>query len=315
MANDNIVDNAQEVSLDDPALQVLLNRDTGAAPKQQETGEKKAASPAASAGEQDTNEDTDPVKALEAQVEGLKAELSRRRGNSERVEVLEQQLEELRIQAKKGAENDAYAWVMKLDDDDLVSKQTDWEDELADARARYGRAEEAGDEKSLERHGQRILVAKKTLAAFRKEGLARVTRRQKEAVDTENEVNSIQEEITSMHSAVTEAYPDLLKQDTPLWKAGDQEFRSHPALMKRLGPLGEVVAAAMAIVKNPTLVQAKGVAAGRKTVIDGLEKAVKSQLSTGASAPRVNAAPEINIDSQEGLARFEAMIAKLKGGA
>jgi hypothetical protein len=158
------------------------------------------------------------------------------------------------------------------------------------------------------------LAAKRTLSAFRKEILDRGSRRQNEKEAAQREYSTVQSEIESMHSAVQEQFEDFMNPETELWKAGNAEFNAHPALMARLGPLGEVVAAALAVVKHPELVAKKGTASARKEVIGKLEKSVKHALSTGASAPSTNQPVNYDVSSADGLAAFNAMIDKFKGG-
>jgi hypothetical protein len=302
-----IVDDSPEMELDDPRIQEVLNAKDGVKP--QPKPDVKPAEPVSSAAPKTEDE---PVDEKDKVIKGLQAELARRKGNSEKLEALEAELKELKTERTQP--KNEFAWIQKLDDDALASKQTDWDDELADARAKYSRAEETGDERALERQGQRILAAKRTLSAFRKEILDRGSRRQNEKEAAQREYSTVQSEIESMHSAVQEQFEDFMNPETELWKAGNEEFNAHPALMARLGPLGEVVAAALAVVKHPELVAKKGTASARKEVIGKLEKSVKHALSTGASAPSTNQPVNYDVSSADGLAAFNAMIDKFKGG-
>jgi len=308
----NIVDNSPELPFDDPAVQAVLAGTAKPEPKSDAKLKDEPSSDSLKA-EDSTVVKEDPEQ-LKAQIEGLKAELGRRKGNADQVERLSAELESLKTQVKSTKTTDELAWIQQLDDDGLASKHTDWDDELADARARYGQAEEAGNDRAMAQQGQRILTAKKYLAAFRKETLARVTRRSQEAEDARRESTSIQDEVSEMYDYVSEAYPDLLKEGTPLWKAGDAEYRAYPALMSRLGPLGQIVAASLAISKHPDLVGKKGSAVARKEVINDLEKSVKRSLSTGASAPSPSPTATFDVSSPDGLAQFNAAIEKIKGG-
>jgi len=115
---------------------------------------------------------------------------------------------------------------------------------------------------------------------------------------------------------VSELVPDFSEQGSEAWTAGNTEYENHPVLMSQLGPVGEIVAAAMAIVRNPDLLGKHTSSAARKTLIGSLEKSVKKSLSTGASAkamtPTVDHAAAVS--SPEGLANFNAMIERMKGG-
>lgn len=314
MATDEIVDNSPEMALDNPVMQDFLKSVDGPAPeaKVEKTDVKPqpAASSAAPAEEPETPAD------LRAQIKGLQAELTRRQGNSSKVEALETELNSVKEKLANPKPTNEHAWIQKLDDDDLSSKQTDWDDELADARAKYGRAEDAGDERAMERQGQRILTAKKTISAFKKETLDRTKRVNEEANTYKETAQSISAEIDRMREGVLELMPDLITQGTEAWEAGNKEYLENPYLMKQLGPLGEVVAAAMAVIKNPDLIGKKTTASARKEIIGSLEKSVKKSLSTGSSASSSSRSVDYaaGVQSGDGLAAFNQMIDKIKGG-
>lgn len=302
----HIVDNSPEMALDDPRIQEVLAGKDGAEPKAKTDDKPKATVSSAAAEPED--KEVDPK---DAEIAGLKAELARRKGNADKLEALEGEIKQLR-ETKSEAKNE-FIWIQKLDDDALASKQTDWDDELADARARYARAEEQGDENAMARQGQRVLNAKRHVAAFRKEILDRGRRETAAHEDAKREFTAVQAEIESMQDSVSEAFPDFTDQNSALWKAGNDEYLGHPELMKRLGPLGEIVAAALAVVKHPELVK-RDTKNARREVIGSLEKSVKAALSTGASAPSVQRPVNIDVSSGEGLQAFNAMIDKIKGG-
>jgi hypothetical protein len=316
-----IQDNSPELDLNDPGLQAILSGEQSEKKVEAKVEKKADVKPAPTSSveattkeeEEDETDEVDPV-ALKAQVKGLQAELARRRGNADRVDALEHEITALKTKATQPTNE--YMWVQKLDDEGLASKSVDWDDELADARAKYGRAEDAGDEKAMERQGQRILTAKKTQAAFRRELMDRTKREHEQAQSLHDETQSIQAEITDMHEAVADLLPDLMMKDSEVWKAGNEEYINHPALMKQLGPLGEVVAAAMAVVRNPALVENKTTPAARRDVLSSLEKTIKKSLSTGAASPTRTRMSDVasSVDSGDGLSKFNALIDRIKGG-
>lgn len=315
-----IVDNSSELAFDDPAIVEFLAKAQGTSTPESKPETKPDVKPkpaASSAAPSDKAESAEPEtpEDLKAQIKGLQAELSRRRGNSERVEALEQELQTMKSKLDAPASNE-FAWIKKLDEDDIVSKQTDWDDELADARARYARAEENGDERALEKHGHRILQAKRVLSAFRKETQDRTKQAMQSQQDQQSEFETIRSEITDMQETVNTLVPDVLVRDSEAWLAGKEEYDSHPVLMKQLGPLGEVVACAMAILRNPDLASKKSSSSARKDVIGSLEKSVKKALVTGASTSHTPRNVDYSgaISSGDDLAKFNAMIDKIKGG-
>lgn len=314
-----IVDNSPELPLDDPKTIEALKDLTGGTPKAEKQPDVKPTAPASSAEPkaEDTNtdpEETDPEK-LKAQIRGLRSELSRRKGNTDKVEALEAQIEDLKTKVQESSKPKSNAdWIQKLDDDQLAAKYTDWDDELSDSRARYIRAEERGDNDEMERQGQRILQAKRVLSEFKKETLSRNTRRTEEANAQSRVAESIRSEVNDMYETVSEAFPDFQNEDSELWKAGLKEYQEHPELMARLGPAADMVAAAMAVIRNPNLARGKAAPSGRKEVISKLEGAVKKSLMTGASAPSTQRPFEVNVDSAEGLDNFNKYIDRIKGG-
>ena len=326
MPTDEIVDNSTELAFDDPKMvEFLATVNSGMPaplPATQPDVKKDAASSAASTGgvkstsDEDIDEDLDASpENLKAQVKGLQAELTRRRGNSDRVDELQTELQALKTKLETPAST-KLAWMQKLDDDDLASKQTDWDDELADARARYARAEDAGDDRNLEKHGQRILTAKEVLSAFRKETRERTNQVLTNQKNQDTLVNSISAELTDMQTTVDELMPELRVRDSAAWTAGKEEYDAHPTLMTQLGPFGEVVACALAIIKNPELATKKSASSARKDVVNSLERSVKRSLTTGVSAattPR-NVDYAAALGSGDDLAKFNAMIDKIKGG-
>lgn len=321
---DNVVDNSPEMPLDDPRVAEFLAKAEGreVEPKPEEkkgVKAKPAASPAREKAADDATDEDEGVdetrEQLKAQRDGLKAELARRQGNSAKVDELEQELAAIKTKLTAPTES-KFSWVRKLDDDALASKHTDWDDELSDARAKYGRAEEAGDERAMERQGQRILAAKETLSAFRKETLDRTRREAADAEANSREAQSIQSEIDEMHDAVADAYPEMLTKGSEQWEAANKEFIEHPKLMQQLGPLGEIVAIAMSHIRNPELGGKKTASAARKDVLGKLDKGIKRSLSTGATAPSTQRSVDYTgaVGDADGLAKFNAMIDRFKGG-
>ena len=316
-----IVDNSPELDLADPkTLETLANLGKPAKEPVKDKGVKAADVSPASAkvektdeGEKDAEAETDVE--LRAQVKGLKAELARRSGNAERVGKLESELEDVQAQLKaKRPDDPLHDAISKLDDKALSEKQTDWDDELADARARYVRAEENGDAAVLDKAAKRIQYARQVISAMREEVLSRSDRKQKESERQRAEVDTIGTELGDMYDAVNEAFPDFQDPETELWKAGDAEFRAHPALMSKMGPAGEIVAAALAIAKLGKSVS-KDEAATRREVLSTIDKGLGKALAKGAASPTTGRQVDFGgLDNAEKLTAFNAYIDKIKGG-
>lgn len=302
-------DPVEEKPKDEPKTDVKETKEASSAPEPEEEVEPVDG--------EETEETPDKLK---ARIRGLQAELTRRKGNAEKVNELEVQLSRVQGQleqlnrAPKSNETALEDAIKKLDDRALVSKQTDWDDELADARARYAQAEDRGDEKAMERHGSRINYAKKVLSAIRVESLERVERKQQTADAVKDEQAKVKTELDSMYSVLTESYPDFQDNTSELWKAGDAEYKAHPEIMKRLGAAGEIVAAAMAVLKNPNLVTQTTESSARREVVNKLEAGVKKALRSGASSPTTGRTVVPQVSTGEGLAKFNEMVDRIKGG-
>lgn len=341
----DIVDNAPEMALDDPKFADMLSKITpkgeAKAPvpktepvKSESTTDGKSDTTEASSASAKTDPDEKPAESdegtdndespdkLKARIRGLQAELTRRKGNADKVSELELQLAKVQGQleqinkAPKGttAENELETAIKALDDKALISKQTDWDDELADARARYASAEERGDEQALAKQAQRITYAKKVISAIRTESKERTERKQTEDEQSKAHGAKIKTEFDEMYNTMNTEFPDFQDKESELWKAGNKEYLSNPAMMRVLGPAGEIVAAALAILKNPHLITQRSETSVRRDVVGKLEQGVKKALSVGAAAPKTGRTTVPAVDTGEGLAEFNRLVDKIKGG-
>jgi chromosome segregation ATPase len=304
-----IVDNSPELDLNDPKQAALLN------PTDAPVKETPKPEPVAEAKQEPVKEastEVDEGVDKEAQIKGLKAELSRREGNAARVHELELKLASLEgKQSQSNADPIAEA-ILKLDDRDLIAKQTDWEDELAAARAKYERAEETQNETALQTAANRITHAKKVLTSLKQEVVDRAERKQVERQTLKEEADTLTSELTGMYEQVNEVFPDFQNPETDLWKAGNEIYKANPTLMKKMGPAGEIVAAAMAILQQG----AKGTnTAARKEVLSNIDKGFGKALKAGTSSPNTTRTPDWSAAVTDGaeLAKFNAYIDKIKG--
>ena len=310
-----IVDNSPEADINSPEFQALIQGKEAESTDVKPNAE--GSSPAAKAEKPD--EKPDEPADLEAQVKGLKAELARRSGNADKVDELEKQLQyalgrldEVSKSATK--ETDPFISAVKeADEKTLISKQADWEDELADARARLVRAEENNDEAAVEKATNRLRRAKYSLSTIRGELVDRADTNSKNRATLESEAGKIKEELEMMYTAVEEKYPDFQNPESELWKAGNDEFLKHGTILRKLGPAGEIVAAAMAIIK-----QGKGEENAldvRKNTIRKIESGLNKAFRAGSGSPTTNKTVNVEqVSSADGLANFNAFIDKIKGG-
>jgi len=290
--------------------------------------EAKPASSAAPAKEEDETDGTedipgDDIGNLKHKVSGLQAELARVRkqksGSAEEAQVLKERIADMEGQMKVLREGKTTSSVedrlAKLSDEQVADNKIAWEDEMADARVIARLAEKDGDTVAVKEANQRIVDARSALKLYANEERRRI---QAEASKTTNERDEHQGMATEVESLFTDLYkaaPDLKDQESDIWKAGQAEFSKLPRLMKALGPLGELVAVANAIAKNPTLIGKKVITSETGKVINAIETAADKAFQRGGSAPSSGTiVPVTTIKSQSDLIAFEERVRAVKGG-
>lgn len=307
-----------ELNLEDPKTQDLLNTLTSdkvpdAQPAKE--GEKPAVHSQKAEPESESKGEAkgdDP----EAQIRGLRAELARRQGNADRVHELELQLAKLQGETSKKTTTDPIVEaIQELGDKDLIGKQTDWEAELAVASAKFERAEENQNTEAMRIAGERMAHAKRVLSLLRTETLERGDRKRVEYDKQKQEVSQLETELDQMRSTVIDAFPEFENKDSELWKAGNAEYIAHPGLMSRMGAAGEIVAVAMAILKNPSLTKGTS-ATTRRDVLKEIDKGFGKALKGGSVSPSTGRAQDYaqSVQNIDGLGKFNDIIENIKAG-
>jgi len=323
-----IVDNSPEMDPTSPEFAAKLAEMVAKKePKAEEKGEQekadKAKEPAKESPSADTKEKDDDGDEgdLDARVKALKKELKRVRDNKredeERVAKLQEEISSLKTEMQKAKAAPAgdergriQAALDKLSEDQLDSTLIDWEDELADARSKLTLAEDKEDEAKIEAAKARISKARIVLA-MAKSTLKEKTRQasdQKAGADAEKD--AIAKEIDQIFKTYVENFPDLEDQESKLWIAGNEMFNKHPALMKRLGPIGQLVAVSLAVSADPKLI-GKDASKVRKDLLHNIEEAAHKSLLTGGKGGGKGKAPAVDVNNMEA---FEAYIEKVKSG-
>lgn len=257
-------------------------------------------------------------ESLKAKLAGLQAELTRVRkqktGNEGEASTLRETIAEMQGQLKvlregkteKTLQDKVGALTYEQVQDNAIS----WTDELADARAVSRQAERDQDNEALRVASQRIDTARKMLKVYDTEKQARAVR-VSESTKTEGEQKSaLSTEMTALFAQTQEAIPELNDQTSEVWKAGQAEYKAYPRIMARLGPLGEVLAVAAAIAKNPSLVGKKAAA----KLLANLEDVTDKAFQKGGAAPRLSISKPVSITSQKDLSDFEAQVQAVKMG-
>jgi chromosome segregation ATPase len=259
------------------------------------------------------DEDEVDVTKLQNQLRGLKAELTRvrdQRSHStneatelrDRIAKLEGRLEERKTSSGPSLES--------VSDDRLVDLEVAYADELADARALAHQATAQDDKAGLAEASKRITSARDILKQLKVENRRREEVRVASRQGAVDESKSLQGELEDLYTEMFKAIPELADANSEIRKAGQKEYEKLPTLMKKLGPLGEMIATAAAIAKNPAM-------SGKKQtekVLENIEKAADKAFSRGA-APQAGSVPfHVNVNSREGVNQFEEMVRKVKLG-
>lgn len=271
-----------------------------------------------------TEEDkpTDDPKELQAKLDGLTKELSRvRKGKAEsgaEVQELREQLAnvqgQLEVLSKGAGSKDEENRLAKYTDEQLLQGQTEWEDEVDEAKDAMRRARAENDESLMAKANKTLSTARNTLISIRKELLERTKRVGAEQAKAQNETNELVQEITSIYESTYEAFPDLKDQDSELWKAGNKAFTDHPKLMKQLGPLAEIVAVSLALSENPELLPGGGtkkVKEARKELLEEINERAEQTLIKGKGTTSKKTVPDFGAMPK---GQFDALVHKLKMG-
>lgn len=282
-----------------------------------ETGVKKE-SPSTEPKADDT-EDTDDLDTLKNSIRGLKAELSRVRGQrtdsateaselKERLARMEGRLDELKSSKQSDSALDS---VKRLNDEKLLELDTAYEDELADARAVARLAERDGDTEGVAKANQRISQARQMRTLLKGELTRRGEQRASQSKSASEEEATLNTELETLFTDVYKVAPELSDKNSEIWKAGQAEYRKLPALTKKLGPLGELIATAAAIAKNPQLLSKKAT----EKVLDDIEKITDKAFQKGGTAPKAGSkSSNFTLNNAADVADFEAQVRAVKMG-
>lgn len=265
------------------------------------------------------DDESDDLDTLKNSIRGLKAELSRVRGQrssseseaselKERLARMEGRLEEIKGSQQSTSAQDS---LKKLSDEKLLDMDTAYEDELADARAVARLAERDGDTDGITKANQRIQQARQMRTLIKSAIAQRTEERAVSRKSVSEEEASLSSELESLFTDVYAAAPELANKESEIWKAGQAEYKKLPTLTKKLGPLGELIATAAAIAKNPNLVSKKAT----EKILDDIEKVAEKSFQKGGTAPKagVKTGP-ISINNAKDVADFEEMVRNIKTG-
>ena len=282
-----------------------------------ETGVKKE-SPSTETKVEDTD-DTDDLDTLKNSIRGLKAELSRVRSQrtdsateafalKERLARMEVRLDELKSSKQSDSALDS---VKRLNDEKLLELDTAYEDELADARAVARLAERDNDTEGVAKANQRISQARQMRTLLKAELTRRGEQRASQSKSASEEEATLNTELETLFTDIYKVAPELSDKNSEIWKAGQAEYRKLPTLTKKLGPLGELIATASAIAKNPQLLSKKAT----EKVLNDIENIADKAFQKGGTAPKAGVkSNDFSINNAADLADFEAKVRAVKMG-
>lgn len=286
-----------------------------------------------SQGEQDTSSKTDvkepsssevveepDADELKSQVEALTKELNRvRKGKAEssaEVQELREQLAhvqgQLEIIARGSNTNTPENRLGKYSDEQLIQGQTEWEDEVYNAKEAIRQARADGNDAAYAKAMRDLATARVTLTAIRKELLERSKRVGAEQAKAQSEANELVQEVADLYKQAYDAFPELKDRESALWQAGNEAFHSHPKLMKQLGPLAELVAVSLALTKNPDLAgpkPGKTETAVRKELLTEINDRVEKSIIKGGATTVKKTIPDFGAMPKQ---EFDALIHKIK---
>ena len=285
-------------------------KEPGSAPDEAET-EKESDEKEESSKEEDKDEsEPSSVKALRKELKRVRAA---NREKDEKLESLEAKVNQLaeKSDTKELSEKDRQVVKLtKMSDPDFKRVSNEWRDELVDATAKLHVAQARGDAEAEESAKQRVARAKvaQDLLDEAKEKRAEVTVRSKEKEDEER--GHIEESLAAIQDDFLKTLPALKDHESEAFKAGEREYNRHRALMQKMGPMGQMLAVALAIIRNPKLVGRDAVAA-RKELINNVEEAASKALDTGVKGGTKGKGIQM---PEPGTQSFEDFIERLKSG-
>lgn len=328
--SDGIMDSSPEMDFNSPEFAAALagkaveKKEEKAKESADETAEKEPGSaPDEVETEKESDEKEDPSKEEDkdesepSSVKALRKELKRvraaNREKDEKLESLEAKVNQLaeKSDTKELSEKDRQVVKLtKMSDTDFKRVSNEWRDELVDATAKLHVAQARGDAEAEESAKQRVARAKvaQDLLDEAKEKRAEVTVRSKEKEDEER--GHIEESLAAIQDDFLKTLPALKDHESEAFKAGEREYNRHKALMQKMGPMGQMLAVALAIIRNPKLVGRDAVAA-RKELINNVEEAASKALETGVKGGTKGKGIQM---PEPGTQSFEDFIERLKSG-
>lgn len=298
MATDGIIDNSPEMEYGSPEFAAALagvkhkaepkaEKAAVEEPAKDETGEAVTESPSESTPEVDDDKDVKEAEASDdPKAKALAKELKRvralNRDHEQKVTALEKDVAALKVKAEKPTDADSQIVdkMVEMNDEKFSTLHQQWSEELADAKATYALAKERGDEAETKEAHRRVETAQKANALCVKAASGRATAKATAESAAKAEIATLETELTGIKASYDEAFPELANKSSAIFNAGLAQYKAHQTLMSKLGPVAELVATALAVIKNPKLV-GRDPSTVRKEVVNNIEEAVSNALKPG----------------------------------
>ena len=228
-------------------------------------------------------EKKDPLKAMEQELARLR---ERERKSSEEIAYLKGKAEASKSETPVNPLKEATP-------ETLIDAQIQWEDELMKAREE-GRVDDMGK-------------AKAALKQIRVELQHRATEEAVTRSKQGDETSVLGAQIQAITKKGLDGLPSLNDPNSAVTKAVQAQFEQYPQFLGKLGDMGKIVAAGLAIIENPALVAHKA----NKQLVNNLTKSVERSLKPGAGGVET---VKQGVKVAEKKEDFEAQVEAIRNG-
>lgn len=240
--------------------------------------------------EKDESSLADKVSALEKELARVRS--AKRDERDEEVVKLRERLAKMEGKLESSASGDRKS-IKDYQNKELLAFKHQWDDVLDQAR-------DSGD-------AEKVKTSKANIRAIEAELMDRGNPKTPASDPSSDDLEETRKELAAIYEETVKEVPDLADKNSELWKACKVWHDAHPALMKQLGPLGDMMAVSKVMIQQPELLKGLAVAA-RKEVIGNIEKATRQAIKSGGGATGVTAAPNFSAMSSDEFDKLEQRV-------
>ena len=198
--------------------------------------------------------DQDPVEqAKQKEIDRLRAKT---RAQAEQLDAVSHKMTELETRQE----------IANSNDEDLIRHEVGWQNVLDRALA--------SDNEEGAKTAKDVLIKIKLAQHQRlKQGV------RQEQTDVQKS-EAVQKHYQDMEKVAYEAFPELKDENSPIYQAASEQYRQYAALFSEMGVMGDGMALAMAIIKNPALASSKVT----QNMASQMNQVAESAMRKGASS-------------------------------